>query len=54
MADKVRQIRAELMIDPNLSMAATIAEANEQMGLVAQGPLLSQVEQLLAVMGLNR
>lgn len=54
MADKVRQIRAELLIDPSLSMAATIAEANEQMGLVAQGPLLSQVEQLLAVMGLNR
>ena len=54
MADKVRQIRAELLIDPSLSMAATIAEANEQMGLVAQGPLLSQVEQLLAVLGLNR
>ena len=54
LAEKVSLIKAELVLPAGMPMAAAVAAANSQMGLSANGPLPSQADQLLAIMGLPR
>ena len=49
--EKVDRIRWELMMDPRLSMAGIIREANAAMGLQPMGTLPEQAEALLNTMG---
>jgi len=54
LTEKVQLIKAELVLQASLPMAAAILEANAQMGLVGEGPLPDQADHLLSVMGLPR
>ena len=53
MADKLKSIRQELVIDAALPMAAAIKQANDTMGLPSQGPLPQQVAALVAALGIR-
>lgn len=54
LGEKVQLIKSELCLAAALPMAAAIAEANEQMGVPAEGALPGQADRLMAVMGLPR
>ena len=48
---KVARIKRELVLDESLPMATAVKQANEMMGIAAEGPLPAQVDKLLEVMG---
>jgi len=54
MAEKVGLIKLELSLPQATSMAGAVKQANDKMGIIGDGPLPSQVDKLLAAMGLPR
>ena len=53
-ANKIAAIKAELNLDPSLSMKQAVAMANAQVGLKDGGTLAAQVEALLVELGIER